>query len=292
MFAPLAAVIALFLLWSGYWYAANSTMQAHAISERAQLAARGFSLACARESWGGYPFRFEFSCTNPTINFPGGQTARSGALLVVAQAYNPAHAIALINGPSEVALPDSPLFPLSHGKAVISITAQGGNVQISAEIPDFNGAGILAARNIEVHWRSGSEQGNNIAVTVESAVHNTAGKPPLTVDSAQLLGSIAANRELRIGDIQFTQSGLKLWGQGAVALDGKNRIAGRIAAQTNDLGRLLTVLDPHIELAEQDRATLKAVLGLLGKETKADLVAVDGNLYIGPVKIGELTPLY
>ena len=293
MVAPLAAVILLFVLWSVYWYAANSAMQAHAAGQRAQLAAQGFSLACASENWGGYPFRFEFTCTKPVIGFPGGQTVRSGAILAVAQAYDPLHVIALIDGPSGVALPDNSNYSLTHGRAVISVVAQGGGVaQIAAEIPAFNGAGILVANDIQIHTRAAANSGNDIAVTVEGAVYNSPGKPPLSIDRAQLLAMLGASHDLTIGDLQFNQNGLKLWGKGTLNLDAEKRIEGRIAAQTNDLGRLLAVLDPHIDLADRDRATLKAILGLLGKEAKADLVARDGEFYIGPLKVGELPPLY
>lgn len=293
MVAPLAAVITAFLLWSVYWHAANSAVQTHAARERAQLAARGFSLACASENWGGYPVRFEFTCANPSINFPGGQTARSGALLAVAQAYNPRHVIALIDGPSSVTLPDGASYAVTHGRAVISVVARRGAApQISAEIPSFNGAGIFTANTIQIHTRAAADNANDIAITVDGAVYYSPGKPPLVIDRAQLLSALGANRELTIGDLKFNQNGLKLWGKGTLALDASNRLAGRFDAQTNDLGGLLTVLDPHMELAEQDRATLKAVLGFLGKEARVSLVARDGEFYIGPLKVGELNPLY
>ncbi|MBC8037532.1 MAG: DUF2125 domain-containing protein, partial [Rhizobiales bacterium] len=118
------------------------------------------------------------------------------------------------------------------------------------------------------------------------------GKPPLAVDRAQLLGTLTANGELTIGDLQFNRNGLKLWGKGNVELDAQHRLEGQIDAQTNDLGQLIAVLDPHMEMPDQDRATLKAVLGLLGKEARAGLVARDGEFYIGPLKVGELLPLY
>ena len=291
--APLAAVILLFALWSAYWYVANSAVQAHIAGQRAQLAAGGLSLACASENWGGYPFRFEFTCTKPVIHFPGGQMVRSGAVLAVAQAYDPLHVIALIDGPSEVTLPDNSTYALTHGRAIVSVVARDeGVAQIAAEIPAFKGAGILAASDIQVHTRAATNGGNDIAITMKGAVYNSPGKPPLAVDNAQLLATLGASRDLNIDDLQFSQNGLKLWGKGTLNLDAQNRIEGRIAAQTNDLSRLLAVLDPHIDLADRDRATLKAVLGLLGQEANADLVARDGEFYIGPLKVGELLPLY
>jgi hypothetical protein len=43
---------------------------------------------------------------------------------------------------------------------------------------------------------------------------------------------------------------------------------------------------------ESDKAVLRTMLGLLGNEAKAPVIAKDGNLLIGPFKIADLVPLY
>ena len=39
-------------------------------------------------------------------------------------------------------------------------------------------------------------------------------------------------------------------------------------------------------------ASLRKMLGLLGNESRADITARDGQLYVGPFKIADLIPLY
>ena len=293
MLAPLAAVIALLGAWSAYWFVASTLAQNYAAGARQQFAARGLSLACASEDWGGYPFRFEFSCKQPLFNLPGGQLLRSGSLFAVAQAYDPTHVVALIDGPGALTLPGGVTYDITHDRATLSVDAsRDGTFHIAAEIPNFAGANLFVAKDIQLHTRPAKDQANDIAITLENASYNSPGKPPLLVDHAQLLANLADNHEIAITDLQFTQGTLKLWGKGTVGLDAAHRIAGRIASQTNDLNQLLTVLDPHIKASEQKRATLKAFLGLLGQQAKADFVAQDGDLFIGPLKIGVLLPLY
>ena len=65
MFLPLAIVLLLAVLWSGYWFVASGIARDRLAAERAKLAAQGLTLACTEEGWGGYPFHCEFSCRSP-----------------------------------------------------------------------------------------------------------------------------------------------------------------------------------------------------------------------------------
>ena len=67
MFAPLAAVLLLLAGWSAYWFIAETTARRMAETRRSELAATGTRLTCGSESWGGYPFRFEFVCDRPVL---------------------------------------------------------------------------------------------------------------------------------------------------------------------------------------------------------------------------------
>ncbi|MGH6906605.1 MAG: DUF2125 domain-containing protein [Aestuariivirga sp.] len=291
MLAPLAASLVVFLLWSGYWLVANSTAQKYAALYRDQLAERGFSFVCDAENWGGYPFRIEFTCEKPVINFPGGRSFRSQALFAVAQAYDPTHVIVLADGPSKAVLPNNEIKKLAHGQAVVSIVARSGGTSISAEIPNFDSADVFAAENIQLHTRPAADGGNDIALTITGAVYRPFDQPPLMIDRAQALGTLKGE-VIDITEMQIAQGNVKLWGKGAAHLDAAHRIAGQIEVQTNDLKGLFQIIDPYISLSQQDRAALLTLLGLFGQGAKAPLVARDGDIYLGPVKLGELAPLY
>ena len=45
-------------------------------------------------------------------------------------------------------------------------------------------------------------------------------------------------------------------------------------------------------MSDQQRAAFKTIMGLLGQQAEADIIARDGELYVGPFKIANLLPLY
>src|SRR5206468_2288848 len=116
MLLPLASVILIFIAWSGYWYAADNIAMREADAERARLGARGVTLACDGEYWGGYPFRFKFKCGRPILKLGDGTTVTGMALLSIAQAYNPLHVITLIDGPTIAVGPDDRTAVFNHDR--------------------------------------------------------------------------------------------------------------------------------------------------------------------------------
>ena len=69
MFYPLAGMILLSLVWCGYWFIAFSGAKELIQAKRLEFAGQGMELTCARESWGGFPFRFEFQCETAKLQF-------------------------------------------------------------------------------------------------------------------------------------------------------------------------------------------------------------------------------
>ena len=62
IFYPLAGMILLSIIWCGYWFIAFSGAKELIQAKRLEFTAKGMELTCARENWGGFPFRFEFQC--------------------------------------------------------------------------------------------------------------------------------------------------------------------------------------------------------------------------------------
>src|SRR5687767_4168190 len=69
MFYPLTGMILLSLVWCGYWFIAFSGAREFVRAQRQEFAGSGMELVCAHESWGGFPFRFEFQCGTATLQF-------------------------------------------------------------------------------------------------------------------------------------------------------------------------------------------------------------------------------
>ncbi|MEY3082102.1 MAG: hypothetical protein RJA94_2087, partial [Pseudomonadota bacterium] len=79
---------------------------------------------------------------------------------------------------------------------------------------------------------------------------------------------------------------------GALSLDPQHRIAGQIETETNDMQALLALVGPQLGLSESNLTNIQTMLSLMGKGTKVPIIAKDGALYVGPLKVAELAPLY
>ncbi len=293
MLAPLATVLILFGLWSGYWFVAQTAAKSYATGYRERLAGRGVTLACERESWGGYPFRFEFSCAKPVVQLAGNQSARSSALLILVQAYNPMHVIVLVDGPTSVSGASAEPVELTHDRAIASMVFGGEEMpSISAEVSNLAAVNRFSARNAQVHIRPAKDGGADIATTLEFGEIDSPGKPPLKVDGGQVLARLKPNRDVDIQSATLQRGTLELSATGTVRLDSQHRVAGSVAVETNDLDGLMAVLNPHFRLSDREHAAVQTLLGLLGKNSKANIIAKDGELFVGPIKAGDLTPLY
>lgn len=108
MLSPLITVLVLWAAWSGFWYFLSSTAQNMAADWREKAAARGMTLDCQNETWGGYPFRIEIRCEQFkfTRSREDRETEiRSGSVTAVAQVYKPWHVILELAPPLNISLP-------------------------------------------------------------------------------------------------------------------------------------------------------------------------------------------
>lgn len=293
MLLPLAAVLLLAALWTVYWFVAQGLAKTRFTEERQKLAAQGLTLACTDEGWGGFPFHFEFTCTSPVLTLENQAEVRSRSVLLTALAYAPWQVVALIDGPSTVT--GSQVMPTTaeHQRAIAAVTFdRDWKPKISAELPALTVERWGSAGKIMFHARPSAGSGVDVALSVEKTNYQPEGRPPLLIDRGDLLGSLSPEKVLTIDSIVLEQGKVRYWGSGTVELDDAHRLKGKIATQTNDLDGLLAILGPHLDMAEDQKAGLRAMLGLLGNEAKAPLIAQDGILYLGPFKIAELLPLY
>ena len=293
MFLPLAAVLLLALLWTLYWFFAVGVVKTRFAEERAQFAAQGLTLACAEESWGGFPFHFEFTCSSPAVSLKDRAEVRSSKLLLAALAYAPWQVVALLDGPSTVTAAGEAPVEITHQRAVAAVTLdRDSHPRMSAEIPAVSIPGIGTAAKLMLHSRPAAAGGTDVAASVTDGNYQPEGRPPLLIDQGDLLGSLQTGSALKVENVTLQTGNVRYWGSGTVALDAAHRISGRLDTETNDLDGLLKLLRPHLEMSDEQAMALRSVLGLLGNEAKAPLIAQDGALYLGPFKLADLKPLY
>lgn len=304
MFYPLAGMILLSIVWCGYWFIAFSGAKELIQAKRLEFAGQGMELTCARESWGGFPFRFEFQCETAKLQLihdNENHTLQSTKILAVAQAYNPLHVILLVDGPTSI-----DRTPVIHERALLSVTVNlDKDWDASLEAPNVNAQGLFTSAHLNVFARKINGRLDLAANAKELTVIQPA-NPPITVSSAELVGQTSAalltvrrlaGHAFEISRLKISQGPVEFTATGTVSLDPQHRLAGKLSSQTNDIDGLMKFIEPIFALNEQDSATIKNLVTLAGSDpatntTKADFSAKDGALYWGLIKLADLTPLY
>lgn len=292
MMAPVLAFAGLFTLWSAYWLTARSYAIDAFAAERAGLAERGFALACAEEGWGGYPFRFVFSCAMPAISAPKGGGLKGASLLAIAQAYDPRHVIVLFDGPS-VAEAKGRQERANHGRLIASFRLlSAGGVEISAELPELSVEKRVSAKLLQFFLRPSPEKGLDLSILGEGISVTEPGEAPLPVDRFEVTGRLSADGHLDIATLALETGDVRVWGGGEAALDPLHRPIGRLTLETSNVAGLIALIEPRLNLGEEERGFALGALAMLAMAGPVTVSAEDGALRVGPAKVGDLVPLY
>src|SRR5205085_11506229 len=86
------AFIVLAVVWIGFWFFAASKTQATITQWREREGRAGRIYACANQEIGGFPFRVEVKCADPSVELrsnPHPLSVTAAGLLVIAQAFQP-----------------------------------------------------------------------------------------------------------------------------------------------------------------------------------------------------------
>ncbi len=147
-------------------------------------------LACARESWGGFPFRFEFQCETAKLQVSHDNetySVQTTKFLAIAQAYNPLHVIVLVDGPTSI-----DRTTVVHDRALISVTVSlDKDWDASLEAASVNAQGLFTAGQLKLFARKINGRLDLAADTKELTVIQP-DNPPITVSSAELVGQTSA----------------------------------------------------------------------------------------------------
>ncbi|MGB9143872.1 MAG: DUF2125 domain-containing protein, partial [Aestuariivirga sp.] len=308
MFYPLAGMILISIVWCGYWFVAFQATQELVAAKRLELAGKGAQLICAQENWGGFPFRFEFWCQDPSLRFSGaGNTyqLKSAKLLVVAQAYNPLHILLLVDGPTTFDLGTAVLQTVSHDQALISVKLNtNGEFDISSEAAKVDAPDVFSASQLRVFARR-TNTTLDLAANAQQLVVRGPQDSPVSIAAAEFLANANAafleqpfaapnaEKPLDIHSLKISLDAADLSAQGDIFLDAQHRLAGKLSSETTDIDRLLQVISPILGMNEKDRAAIKELVRPRAsdpatKAAKADFIAGDGALFWGAFKLADL----
>ena len=103
---PAAAVIVLALGWSAFWYFAAAQAQTRMTAWREHEASLGHIYGCATQTVGGFPFRMEVRCADPSGELRTAKpplSIKAKNVLAAVQVYQPTLLIAEATGPASIA---------------------------------------------------------------------------------------------------------------------------------------------------------------------------------------------
>ena len=288
---PLLAILVLFAIWSAYWIFALNTARTTFETHRAQFAQRGIVLTCATESWGGYPFRFEYDCQSPTLNSQAYGLFKTSRILAIAQAYQPWHILFLLDGPTSLRPSDANPIAARHGRTMASLSLKDPDQPVlTVEIPDLQIPNVITAKSLLVSLRNGVAGSLDIALDANAPTITVPHKPILVLDRAALDGTLSRGPTLSIHASSLTKRTLQAAATGTLTLDDAHQPTGEIKAETNDPKLLLDTAAPYLNMQDQDKQQATIMLQLLG--SKATLTARQGGLYLGPISLMKLPRLY
>lgn len=326
---PLGLLILLALGWSGVWFYASHRAQSEIEAWIAREALQGRTWSCGERSFGGFPFRFELICTEPTVTFAGtdGWKASAQRAHAVAQVWNPRHIIAEFQGPGVITQGATGRH-LEGAWTLLQVSGvgSGGRVErMSLAVDNYalseGGTTLFAARHGEIHVRHhpGDDTPTiDLAAGVLGATGpNGAGLGKAPVD-AELDATItevphfrsmpveerlrawqAAGGKVKLLLAKATAGAAVLTASGDVGLDTAGQPEGAITVNVAGAEALLKGLAAS-DLMPPILAGLGSVVGMAGTPTEVDgrkasafnVRFRDGRVFLGPLPLGRTAPLW
>jgi hypothetical protein len=299
---------------SAFWFYASTRTRAEIDSWLQREAAVGRVWSCADRAIGGFPFRIEFTCTQPSFE---GETAgrhvtgRLGSALAVAQVYSPSLVIVEAQGPLEVKADDGSFVTAGWTSLRASLRGKPGagleRLSVEAEGLDakLGAAGLFTtsvkAADAQAHLRpvpDAKDQGTyDVALSARDA--SAPGTALLfgadsvdlealaTVTQANPLSGHGLPAELQRwheagGDVRVTRFILgrpdrRIQAQGELRLDAEHRPAGAFDISVTGLDKALAMFG-----LGAGRADLGGLLGALLGKPKAAEAEGQGQAQPGP----------
>src|ERR1700730_10577196 len=352
---PTVILVLLGVIWSGFWYWSTTTTEATMTSWSFREAEAGRIYGCASTDFGGYPFRIEVTCAEPSVDDRAtALSVRARNLAAVAQVWDPTLVIGEMGGPRRWArVGGSPTAMVDWPPAQASLRGVPGapeRLSIVVDKPSLASvppAGTLAsAEHMEFHGRFAAESTpghpaldlgfdlRNATAPALVAALGTFG--PLASASTDLslvavlrgtsdlapkpLGQRlreiqAANGRLDISNARLQQGDLIATATGALGLTARGTLTGDLRLTVVNFTKLIPLLGIGNVLRGRNSAdsnapgtganpyTTGTVLGttvLGGQQTELEgqravtltLRFDDGTAFLGPLKLGQIPPLY
>jgi hypothetical protein len=290
------AIVLLILIagWTGAWYWLTGEVARRMDDQIARLATRDIAVTCPQRTIGGWPFRVDIDCSNPTLTQIDRLTSASARhLRVTALVYNPALVLAELDGPLAVTGPNgesvNATWSQLQASVGISLSSPVRPQRVSIVV-DGLAAGVakpggqetkLVASHAELHARPALDAANgsndfDIAASLTAATVSIADRVVGPEATDWTIDSVARGIPL-VGDVG--QTFLKTWALnggkldlrsarmsiGAFALDGQGTLTAGADGLLN--GKIKLIASGLSALTSPSAATMKGRAELIGLAT-------------------------
>lgn len=313
--------------WSAYWYVATRAAMRELRVQIDREARGGREWSCSRMTTGGYPMSVEIDCDSPTLraNVDGvALVVHAPRAVISAPLYTPKLVVIDLSGPLDYSYGSSRnraewkrLQLSSRGlpDRLDRLSIVGENVAVR------NTAGLLSVvvGAAQIHFRKSSpasdapynlvvglggvksdaldELTNSITPALFTLVSAISQVDKATTGSwpHRLERWSAAGGRLTIGLASLTKGPMAAQAEGAVGLDQRRRLDGKLDVRLRDAGRAAFALAKRARLVAPDSLTARLAAAFLDRagETKFAVTFENGELSIGPLKrILVLPPVY
>ena len=316
LYLPFGILAIVCLLWSGFWFYASAKTGELMDDAFAREAKAGRDWTCPGRSVSGFPFRIELICDAPTfVSRVEGRAGegRLGRLLVQARAIDPTRAIATLTGPLVVKTVNAAAelnwndakMSLATDTAVIndfSLDVQGltASVTNGSSQPVLGGAHRVSVAIGQDGPQAPTAADYKIALKVDGLTlaqldTATANAQPLNLEIQALAAKVPRlpNRDWRVSAEEWRS------GNGTLKVILFDLVKGPMRlGLSGDLG--IDAAHYPTGRLEASFQGLDAVAGQLGAKSLAGLVRSgrlpmllsSGKLFVGPLPLANLTPLY
>jgi hypothetical protein len=279
IFLPFALVVVLAGLWTGGWFYLAAQAQDAIAGWRAREANAGRIYSCGTQTIGGFPFRIEVYCADPSAEIAGMTppvAVKTADAHITWQVYQPALVIGEFAGPLAFGEPGKPAgFQANWQLGQASMRGQPGGLERVSIVFDqptldriagSNNIEVFKAQHSELHGRvaPGSSAGNPaidlvLRLTAASAptLHPLAAKPLDADVTGVLHGAIDATPKswpvllkewqarggsLEISQARVQQDDIIAIGAGTLALTPRGGLNGQMQVTIVGLDKLLQAL--------------------------------------------------
>jgi len=275
LYLPIFALLVLAIGWSIFWYIAATITGREIGAWIKREAEDGRIWTCPAGRVGGYPFRIEITCNNPSFSGPAAGipvVGKLGGIHIVAQIYDPKHMIGEADGPFDFTLTQDGSHTSVNWK-LLQISVRGirdalQRASLAADQVEFT-AGVANGRsfsgradNLQIHVRRGTEEQRAYDFALTSTNTVSAGLDDATGISApatlQLIGTLTqaeaigggtipqllerwrtAGGSLVLQNAALLQGSLNAQGTGTLHIDRTHRLEGRIDLTASGLAPVL-----------------------------------------------------